>query len=96
MAPSRSIKATWLISLRATDSWQAMCGSLRRARRGVAMLPFVGNWTRLCDAAYSEFWRFDRFENIAPIGTKHDLIMDACIANMGGAIVTVLSPLMTR
>jgi hypothetical protein len=57
---------------------------------------FVGNWERLDDAASSEFWRFERFENLGPIGMKLDLIMDTCIANMGGAIVTVLSPLMTR
>ena len=57
---------------------------------------FVGDWTRLDDTASSEFGLFGRFENLGPIGMKLDLIMDTCIASMGGAIVTVLSPLMTR
>jgi hypothetical protein len=56
---------------------------------------FVGNWERLDDAASSEFWRFERFDNLGPIGMPLEMIMDTCIANMGDT-VTVLSPLMTR
>lgn len=57
---------------------------------------FVGSWERLYDAASSEFWRLGRFENLGHISMKHELNVDTCIANMGGDIEAVLSPLTTR
>jgi hypothetical protein len=56
---------------------------------------FVGAWERLDDATSAEFWRFERFDNLGPIGMPLELIMDVCIANMGDT-ATVLSPLMTH